>query len=46
LCAFDPRRVAVLLVAGDKTGNDRCYEINVPKADTLFEQHLQSIAKE
>jgi len=26
LCAFDPRRTAVLLVAGDKTSDDRWYE--------------------
>jgi hypothetical protein len=24
LFAFDPRRVAILLIGGDKTGNDRC----------------------
>jgi hypothetical protein len=26
LFAFDPRRVAILLIGGDKTGNDRWYE--------------------
>ena len=29
LYAFDSRRTAILLVAGDKTGDDRWYEINV-----------------
>ena len=27
LYAFDPRRVAILLIAGDKTGDDRWYEV-------------------
>lgn len=35
LYAFDPRRIAILLIAGDKTGKDRWYEIFVPKADDL-----------
>ena len=26
LYAFDPRRVAILLIGGDKTGDDRWYE--------------------
>jgi hypothetical protein len=46
LYAFDTRRTAILLVAGDKTGHDRWYEINVPIADGLFERHLQMIEKE
>jgi len=46
LYAFDPRRVAILLIAGDKTGNDRWYEKNVPVADRLFERHLTAIQQE
>lgn len=46
LYAFDPRRTAILLIAGDKTGDDRWYETNVPVADRLFERHLQVIEKE
>ena len=46
LYAFDPRRTAILLVAGDKTGDDRWYEKNVPVADRLFERHLRTIDKE
>jgi hypothetical protein len=46
LYAFDPRRIAILLVAGDKTGDDRWYERNVPVADRLFERHLRTIEKE
>ncbi len=43
LYAFDPRRSALLLLGGDKTGNDRWYEIMVPKADALYERHLNEI---
>jgi hypothetical protein len=43
LYAFDSRRTAILLVAGDKTGDDRWYETNVPIADRLFEEHLRAI---
>jgi hypothetical protein len=43
LYAFDSRRTAILLVAGDKTGDDRWYERNVPMADRLFERHLRTI---
>ena len=46
LYAFDPRRTAILLVAGDKTGNDRWYETNVPITDRLFKRHLGTIEKE
>lgn len=46
LYAFDPRRVALLLLAGDKTGDGRWYETKVPVADRLFEHHLNSISKE
>jgi len=46
LYAFDPRRTAILLVAGDKTGDDRWYEANVPVADRLFERHLRPVEKE
>ncbi len=45
LYAFDPRRTAILLVAGDKTGDDRWYETHVPVADRLFERHLKTIEK-
>lgn len=31
LYAFDPRRAAILLLGGDKTGDNGWYETNVPK---------------
>lgn len=46
LFIFDPRRVAVLLVGGDKTGNDRWYEEFIPKAEQMYEQFLKEIEKE
>ena len=46
LYAFDPRRSAILLIGGDKTGNDRWYNANVPIADRLYEEHLEQLRKE
>ena len=44
--AFDPRRTAILLIGGDKTGDDRFYETFVPIADNLYDTHLIELAKE
>lgn len=46
LYAFDPRRMAILLIGGDKTGNDRWYEEHVPKADRLYDDHLDELRRE
>jgi hypothetical protein len=46
LYAFNPLRTAVLLIAGDKTGDDRWYDRFVPVADRLFEKHLNELKKE
>ena len=46
LYAFDPRRTAILLIAGDKTGDDRWYEINIPIAERLYDDHLNQLKKE
>jgi hypothetical protein len=43
--AFDPNRSALLLLGGEKRGNDRWYETFVPRADALFAAHLRSIRK-
>lgn len=45
LYAFDPRRAAILLIGGDKSGNDRWYEEFVPIADRLFDEHLTELKK-
>jgi hypothetical protein len=46
LYAFDPRRRAILLIGGDKTGNNRWYEIYIPIADRLYDAHLESLRQE
>jgi hypothetical protein len=43
LYAFDPTRAALLLLGGDKTGDDRWYAKMVPKADAIYEKHLKTI---
>jgi hypothetical protein len=40
LFIFDPQRSAVLLIGGDKTGNDRWYDEYVPKADAIYTAYL------
>lgn len=40
LFAFDPDRMAMLLVGGDKTGDERWYDRMIPIADRLYEEHL------
>ncbi len=46
LYAFDPRRTAILLVGGDKSGNANWYTQFVPLADDLFDRHLEQVKKE
>ena len=44
--AFDQRRSAILLIGGDKTGNDRFYTEMVPIADKIFDEYLKEIQEE
>jgi hypothetical protein len=46
LYAFDPRRAAILLIGGDKTGDDRWYETHVPIADKLYDVHVEELKNE
>lgn len=47
LFAFDPRRMAILLVGGDKTGRWReFYEVMIPVADDLYDEHLRELREE
>lgn len=46
LYAFDPRRHAILLLGGDKTGDNRWYEENVPKADAFYDDHVRQLEEE
>ncbi len=43
---FDPRRSAVLLIGGDKTGDGRFYERMVPQADRIYQEYLADLASE
>ena len=46
--AFDPKRRAILLVAGDKSGGSqrRFYRELIRKADDRFDAHLERVKKE
>ncbi len=46
LYAFDPRRTAILLLGGNKSGNDRWYEEYVPIADKLYDEHIETLKRE
>lgn len=46
LYAFDPRRVAILLIGGNKTGDDGWYDQFVPIADDLYDEHMVEIAED
>ena len=44
--AFDPRRTAILLIGGDKTGDDRFYTRYVPIADNLYDEYIEELREE
>jgi len=48
LYAFDPRRTAILLIGGDKTGltDEQFYGTYIPIADRLYDEHLEEIRRE
>ena len=41
--AFDPKRQAVLLIGGDKTGDDRFYDRMVPRAEKIWDTYLDEL---
>lgn len=43
--AFDPRRTAILLIGGNKVGDNRFYKKMVPIADEIYDQHLLEITQ-
>jgi hypothetical protein len=44
LFAFDPRRHAILLIAGDKAGRwDTWYRSSIPMADQRYTEHLAEL---
>jgi hypothetical protein len=42
--AFDPKRQAVLLLGGDKTGDRRFYARLIPRVEALWESFLRDFA--
>jgi len=46
LYAFDPRRAAILLIGGRKTGGTHWYEKYVSMAERIYEEHLKSLKDE
>ena len=47
LFAFDPRRMAILLLGGDKRGQwERWYTVNIPIADARYDEHIETLKKE
>ncbi len=44
--AFDPRRAAILLIGGNKAGDNRFYERMIPQADRLYDDYLDEIRGE
>jgi hypothetical protein len=44
--AFDPRQSAIVLIGGDKTGDQDFYRRMIPVAETLYETHLAEIDEE
>lgn len=47
LFAFDPRREAILLLGGDKSGDwDAWYRRAVPEADRLYTEYLRELRQE
>ena len=46
LFAFDPKRRAILLLAGDKQGAwAKWYRKNIPVADDRYDEHLEKLEK-
>ncbi len=47
LFAFDPRRLAILLIGGDKSGEwNAWYQRMIPLADDLYDEHLATLKRE
>lgn len=44
--AFDPRRAAILLIGGDKTGDGRFYDRMLPIADRLYDVYMEELRSE
>ena len=45
LFAFDQRRVAILLLGGDKRGDARWYRSHVTRADRILDRHIEQLRR-
>lgn len=45
LFAFDPKQQAVIILAGNKQGDKRWYDTNIPIAERLFSAYLEKQRK-
>lgn len=43
LFAFDPKREALLLLGGNKAGDERWYRKAIPRAEAIFARHLEEL---
>lgn len=44
--AFNPQRNGILLLGGDKRGNQRFYDEMIPLADKIYTRHLDELYSE
>lgn len=44
--AFNPLTNAILLIGGNKGGDDRWYDTMIPIADRLYDEHLKELKRE
>src|SRR5690606_16870391 len=42
---FDVERAAVLLIGGDKTGDDRFYETMIPLSESIWKQYKKEVGQ-
>lgn len=42
---FDPLRQAIILCAGDKTGDKRFYQKMIPLAESIYQRYLDQLEK-
>ncbi len=46
LYVFDPFRRAILLIGGDKTGDNRWYNRMMPLAENIYAEYLRELARD
>jgi len=46
LFVFDPKRRAILLVGGNKRGDERWYKKNIPLAEERYKRHVAELERE